>query len=91
MVGLIIFRADWCPHCRLMEKAGVEAALQKARPDLSIVTEDLTDGETEMSKSLHVRTIPAFVLLDEEGEIVKRASGSKTVSDLERWLGKVQG
>ncbi|MHB8734634.1 MAG: thioredoxin family protein [Terriglobales bacterium] len=85
MIGLLIFRADWCPHCRLMERAGVVAKLKAERPDLPVTVEDLTKGETELSRSLNVRTIPAFILIDDDGEVVKRTSGSKTADQLVRF------
>lgn len=69
-----------------MERAGIVAKLKAANPDLSVTVEDLTGGLTELASSLHVRTIPAFVLLDEDGEIVRRASGSKTLDQLVRFV-----
>lgn len=86
MLGLIIFKADWCPNCKLMDRANVVSAFRKLRPDIAVTIEDLSDGETELSKSLRVRTIPCLVLMDEAGEVIKRASGAKTASELERWV-----
>ena len=85
MTGLFVFRADWCPHCRLMERAGVMAKLKAAHPDLPVTVEDLTGGESELSRSLNVRTIPAFILVDEDGAVIKRTSGSKTLEQLVRF------
>lgn len=90
MTGLIVFRADWCPNCRVMERAGAIDALKKAKPDLAVTVEDLSQGETELSQSMRVRTIPSFILMDEDGEVLKRTTGAKTASELERWV-KVKG
>ena len=85
MVGLIVFRADSCPHCRAMDKAGVLKELKRLRPDLKVVVEDLSKGLTELAETLNVRVIPLFVLLDGRGEVLKRSTGSKTATDLSRW------
>jgi hypothetical protein len=69
----------------MMERAGVVAKLQAAHPDLSVTMENLTDGESELSRTLRVRTIPCFILMDEAGVVVKRTSGSKTLEQLVRF------
>jgi len=84
-MALIVFRANWCPHCRMMEKAGVVRELRRLLPDLEIEVEDLSSGLTELASAFRVQTIPAFVLVDEDGEIVKRTSGSKTAAELAKW------
>ena len=87
MNGLFVFRADFCPHCRMMERAGVIDKLRAAKPDLDVTVEDLSAGETELSKSLRVRTIPCFVRLDANGNVTKRTTGSKTLEQLVRFAG----
>jgi thiol-disulfide isomerase/thioredoxin len=82
---LLWFRADFCPHCRAMEKQGVLRDLQRTAPELTVVIEDLSDGLTPLAEAFNVRTIPAFVLVDEDGKVLRRTSGAKTAAELARW------
>jgi len=82
--ALYVFRADWCPHCRVVSKAGTIAAFRKARPDVVVLVEDVTRGITDAAKTFGIRMVPTYVVVGERGQVLRRLHGVVTVEQLER-------
>src|SRR4051812_26761721 len=72
---LLEFTAPWCPYCKMMEgktfkdKAVVESLEQFERASVNI------DQNAELAAQHSVHGIPAFVILDSDGEEVVKTSG----------------
>lgn len=74
---LVVFGAQWCPHCRAM--APVIASVAQEYAGSLVVGEVNTDRERQLSREFSVHGIPQIMLFD-KGEAVERppAGGMST-------------
>ena len=77
---LLKFYAEWCAPCknmtRLMESMGDKITVPVENIDVD------EDYNQEIVNNYRVRTLPTFVLLNDEGHEIKRNVGSMTESKL---------
>ena len=71
---LIDFYADWCSPCKLMNPILDE--LEKEYPDLKIVKINV-DEDSAMVQQYNISSVPTYILLKEDGEIVSFVVGAK--------------
>ena len=78
MRHILYFTADWCNPCKkvkpIVEDINMDSAIKFQFIDV--------DQESEMAKSMNVRSIPTFIVI-ENGSEVKRATGAQTKEQLE--------
>lgn len=80
MKKVIRFTASWCAPCKALAKN-----LESVKTDIPI---DVVDIDNDMSIAIEfgVRGVPTLVMLDENGNTVKKTTGLKTTQQLEEWL-----
>lgn len=80
---LIDFYAEWCGPCRAMEPT-IEQ-YQEEVEEVTLVKVNVDDNH-ELASQFGIRSIPCFVYL-EDGEIIQKGLGTKTLSQLKEMCG----
>ncbi len=70
---LIVISAIWCPACLIMSKRIKEILAQY--PQWSIVKLDLDMDEDEANRYHPGKTLPVFIVLDENEKEIRRVVG----------------
>ncbi len=77
MKEVLYFSATWCIPCRQMKPI-----VEKLEADTGIkFTKVDADSEVELSGKYQIRSIPAFILV-EDGVEISRAAGAQTGKEL---------
>ena len=77
---LVDFYADWCGPCKVLGKKLEQYEAEVS--DVKVIKVDV-EKEQELSNQFGVRSIPALFYM-EDGEIIDKASGSKTIEELKQ-------
>ena len=77
---VLFFRASWCPTCRALD-ANIEANLSKIPESLAILDVNY-DNSTALKQKYGVTYQHTFVQVDKDGNLIKKWSGSGTLSAL---------
>lgn len=77
---VMYFYANWCPTCKALDK-DIEANLDSI-PDNTHILRVNYDTEAELKRKYGVTYQHTFVQVDADGELVKKWSGSPTLSSL---------
>lgn len=77
---VLFFRAPWCPTCRAVD-SDIKANLSKIPSELTILDVDY-DSSTALKQKYAVTYQHTFVQVDENGNLIKKWSGSPTLSAL---------
>ena len=77
---LVDFYADWCGPCKVLGKKLEQFSDEIS--DVKVIKVDV-EKEQELSNQFGVRSIPALFYM-EDGEIIDKASGSKTIEELKQ-------
>ena len=77
---VLFFRASWCPTCIAVDK-DIKANLGKIPSDLAILDVDY-DNSSDLKKKYGVTYQHTFVQVDKDGNLIKKWSGSSTLSAL---------
>lgn len=77
---VLFFRASWCPTCRALD-SDIKANLGKIPSSLSILDVDY-DNSTALKQKYGVTYQHTFVQVDKDGNLIKKWSGSSTLSAL---------
>ena len=77
---VLFFRASWCPTCRAVD-ADIKANLSKIPGSLAILDVNY-DNSTALKQKYGVTYQNTFVQVDKDGNIIKKWSGSPTLSAL---------
>lgn len=77
---VLFFRASWCPTCRSLD-TDIKANLSKIPSSLAILDVDY-DNSTLLKKKYGVTYQHTFVQVDKDGNMIKKWSGSPTLSAL---------
>lgn len=68
---LLKFEASWCQPCKMMSKV-----IQETRHDVTVPIEAIDiDENQEMAVKYGIRGVPTMVLVDDNGQEVKRNVG----------------
>ncbi|KKQ77965.1 MAG: hypothetical protein UT00_C0003G0040 [Parcubacteria group bacterium GW2011_GWA1_38_7] len=77
---VLFFRASWCPTCRAVD-ADIKANLSKIPGSLAILDVNY-DNSTALKQKYGVTYQHTFVQVDKDGNLIKKWSGSGTLSAL---------
>lgn len=77
---VLFFRASWCPSCRALDQ-NIEANLSNLPADLTILKLDY-DTETELKRKYGVTTQHTLVLVDANGNEIKKWTGGSTLESI---------
>ena len=77
---VLFFRASWCPICRALD-ADIKANLSKIPESLAILDVNY-DNSTALKQKYGVTYQHTFVQVDKDGNLIKKWSGSPTLSAL---------
>lgn len=68
---LLKFYATWCAPCK-----GLSIVIDGVKDQIDTVIEDINiEDNIELSQKYGVRTVPTLVLVNDDGEVVKKATG----------------
>lgn len=81
---LVFFGMKHCPYCTQIKRGRVLEAFSR-ESGIPVQREDLSRGESELSRYLGVLTVPAFVLVGDRGQAIKKTRGLKTAAQLVKW------
>jgi len=77
---VLFFRASWCPTCRAVD-ADIKTNLSKIPESLAILDVNY-DNSTALKQKYGVTYQHTFVQVDKDGNLIKKWSGSPTLSAL---------
>jgi thiol-disulfide isomerase/thioredoxin len=77
---VLFFRASWCPTCRALD-SDIKANLSKIPGSLAILDVNY-DNSTALKQKYGVTYQHTFVQVDKDGNLIKKWSGSPTLSAL---------
>ena len=75
------FYADWCVPCKSLSKI-IE---QHYTGDIPIENIDI-DQNNDMAREYNIRSVPVCVLVDGEGQEIRRQSGMMMIDKFEEFL-----
>ena len=70
---LLDFWAPWCNPCKLMNPIIDE--IEKDYPDLEVVRINV-DEDAGMVKNYNIQTVPTYILIKDDGEILSFVKGA---------------
>ena len=77
---VLFFHASWCPTCRALD-ANIKANSSSIPEDLTILDVDY-DTYSDLKKKYGVRYQHTLVQVDSKGNLIKKWSGSPTLSSI---------
>jgi len=77
---VLFFRASWCPTCRALD-ADIKANLSKIPSDLAVLDINYDDSAA-LKQKYGVTYQHTFVQVDKDGTLIKKWSGSPTLTAL---------
>ena len=78
MPKILYFSADWCNPCKAMKP--IIEKFEQDNTDVSIIKIDADDNHSIVSE-YEVRSIPTFILIDENDKEIKRIRGALSESE----------
>lgn len=72
--AVVLFTADWCPHCRRFEPLFAQAAARHG-PGLPFAAADISDDEADPRWDAYAIGVVPTVLLFEDGAVKARLDG----------------
>ena len=87
-VRLLLFRADWCPACRHLDRSGVINQFAARHDDVPVVRVDI-DREDAQARRYGINSIPTVVLVDSNGDELARPA-ARSLESLERAIERIR-
>jgi thiol:disulfide interchange protein len=82
----VFFKADWCGWCKKMEVDTLaKPAVRRVLSQYVYCVLD-SDKEKEIAKKYKVSSIPAYVVINAKGEVLKYGKGYKNESTFILWM-----
>lgn len=83
---LMVFSADWCKYCKI-SKRDMESndQLINLLQNYNVVKINY-DVDKDLAREYNVRSIPCFIILDDDGSEEKRQRGYRNSSQLIKFL-----
>ena len=83
---LLYFTAEWCGPCQSMRREVFSSsAVADAVAGVVPVRIDI-DHNAALAGQFHVTAIPRFVLLDQDGQVIRSQEGALEADDFIRWV-----
>lgn len=77
------FSATWCGPCKVLEPIFDNVSKNEEFKDVEFIKYDIEDeAADELVGKFGIRSVPTLVLLDEEGNVLKKSVGSISESTL---------
>lgn len=65
------FYADWCQPCKMLSKS-----IESVKDKLNLQIEEVDiDANMDLAKQYNVRGVPALIVVDESGGVIRSKSG----------------
>ena len=77
---LLYFTASWCGPCQMMKPVW-EQFIKQFNNQMDIEKVDV-DQNKQLSDRYSISSVPTFLLLNDEGTIVKRIQGAQSLQSL---------
>jgi thioredoxin 1 len=81
----LYFGASWCGYCSKMQSLFKDPDVVNKMDNYIVLKVDI-DENPELAKKFNVKTIPDYMLIDKDEEILKRNKGYKEKSSFLNWL-----
>lgn len=77
------FSATWCGPCKAMQPIFEKVKNNDSFKDIEFIEHDIEEEEAEMLVGkFGIRSVPTIILVDEEGNVLKKSIGSVTEETL---------
>ena len=81
----IYFGADWCSYCKKMENIFENESVSKEL-DQYVFLKINVEKNKSLAKKHDVKTIPDYMIINEEEDVIKRHTGYKNKTEFLDWL-----
>lgn len=81
----VYFGAEWCPYCKKMEHLLAEKDVSKKLSDFVVLKLD-KDLDLDLVERYNVKSIPHYMLIDKNENIIKKNVGYKNQKEFLNWL-----
>lgn len=78
---LLQFKANWCGPCKQQTKLFEEVPLS-----IELQGIDIDEDPDNLVNKYEIRSVPTMVLIDKEGEILKKWTGITSTSTIEEYI-----
>lgn len=83
MITVMKFSAEWCIPCKKYDP--ILDKLEKQRDDVVVERYDIEE-KADMAVKYDIQTVPTTVFKDENGTIIGKVTGAKTLKDLNKLI-----
>lgn len=84
----LYFGAPWCNYCEQMKsKTFVNSAVKEKLSKNFVVLIINTDKDKTTARKFGVQGIPAYMIINNEGNVLREATGYKSDIEFLKWLG----
>lgn len=80
------FTATWCPPCQQMKKTTWADNTLKAAMDKFVPVKIDVDAHPDLAQKYGVNAMPTYVILSEQGEVLRHRTGLMMPQEMLRWL-----
>ena len=84
----LYFGTSWCPGCIEMKRVFKNVDVKKKMESMPYVIIDCDDDDDGLLKKYKISSIPDYMIIDNNGEILKRTKGAMSPSEFSKWLGE---
>lgn len=84
----LYFGAPWCGYCEQMKKTTlVDSEVTQKLSKNFVVLMINTDDDKSIARKFSVRGIPAYMVVNSEGSVLRKTTGYKAKAEFLKWLG----
>lgn len=83
---VVIFGASWCQWCRKLESETLTESRVMNRLENYVYLKVDADTERKLAEKFSISGLPAMVILDSDGHVLKRDQGFKDAKEFSNWL-----
>lgn len=84
----LYFGAPWCGYCEQMKATTlVDSEVKEKLSNNFVVLIINTDDDKTVARKFSVRGIPAYMVINSDGNVLRKTTGYKAKADFLKWLG----